>query len=68
MTRYLPRGKTLEPQKNLLVPSSLAESSQRKNPNPPRVLLEGGGGLGFIAMATVTYQDTSVSVVSHTVS
>jgi hypothetical protein len=29
------------------VPSSLAESRQRKNPNPPRVLLEGGGGLGF---------------------
>src|SRR5215204_3136266 len=24
------------------------ESRQRKNPNPPRVLLEGGGGLGFI--------------------
>jgi hypothetical protein len=27
---------------NLVVPSSRAESSQRKNPNPPRVLLEGG--------------------------
>jgi hypothetical protein len=24
------------------------ESSQRKNPNPPRVLLEGGGGLEFL--------------------
>src|SRR5215210_2463374 len=23
------------------------DSNQRKNPNPPRVLLEGGGGLGF---------------------
>jgi hypothetical protein len=41
----------------------MAESRQRKNPNPPRVLLEGGGGLGFFTLATVTYQDTSVCVV-----
>ena|SRR5215211_7938438 len=49
------------------------ESNQRKNPNPPRVLL-GGPWRGeaedsnSLATTTVTYHETSVSIVEHIVS